>query len=218
MKEDQLKLLENRINSAIDFIENLRTKEKKLLADQEELRNRILHLEKSVEEKDKRNDDLLKTQKYLKEKIEFILGKLEGLAEVPDEPAAVIEEVDAPTAHARTADQPVKGQPAVKERPRGPRVGVSGPETRGAPAAKETDGIIIEERIVDLKEENEKNRPKSVTQSSQGGTRTDSSRPGSGRDGYSGDLFSKDEESFVKQRQSGNADPEWYGDNPFVEI
>jgi chromosome segregation ATPase len=218
MKEDQLRLLENRINSAVAFIENLKSKEKKLLAEKEELRRRILQLEKSIEDKDKRNDDLLKTQKYLKEKIEFILGKLEGLAEVPEVPASVVEDDDSPSPREMAATQPEKGQPAMKERPRGPRAGASGPETKGATAPRESDGIIIEERIVDLKKENEKNKPKSAARNGQAGTRSDEIRPGPGREWYTGDLFSKEEESFGKERQSGGAAPGWYGDNPFAEI
>jgi chromosome segregation ATPase len=218
MKEDQLKLLENRINSAVAFIENLRSKEKKLLAEKEELRNRIFQLEKGLEEKDKRNDDLLKTQKYLKEKIEFILGKLEGLAEVPEERASGMENDDLPSANERAATPVSKGQLAAKEKPHGPRAAVSGPEPRSAANLKEPDGIIVEERIVDLKEENEKNKPKGVSRSGQREAKLDGTRPDPGSDAYAGDLFSNEEETLGKQRQSGGADPGWYGDNPFVEI
>ena len=218
MKEDQLRLLESRINSAITFIENLKSKEKQLLSEEEELRKRILLLEKSIEEKDKRNDDLLKTQKYLKEKIEFILGKLEGLAEVSEESVSGIENGDSPPTRQKSATQPVKGQPVLKERQRAPRAAASGPEAKGGEAAREADGIIIEERVVDLKKENEKNKPKTVMRSGLGGTQSTGIRSGSVSDGYAGDLFSQEEESFGKDRQSGGAAPGWYGDNPFVEI
>lgn len=217
MKEDQLKLLENRINSAIVFIENLRSKEKQLLAEKDGLRNRILQLEKGIEEKDRRNDDLLKTQKYLKEKIEFILGKLEGLAEPPEERASGVENGDPPSANEKDASQAGRGQPAAREKPRGQRA-AGGSEPRNSANLKEPDGIIIEERIVDLKEENKKNKPKGASQNGPNEAKHDGTRPASGRDAYAGDLFSNEEGHLGKQKQNGGTDPGWYGDNPFVEI
>jgi FtsZ-binding cell division protein ZapB len=217
MKEDQLKLLENRINSAITFIESLRSKEKKLLAEKDTLRNRILQLEKGIEEKDRRNDDLMKTQKYLKEKIEFILGKLEGLAEVPEEGVSVVENGDSPFTHEKAALQAGKGQPAAREKPRGQRA-AGGGEPGNTAKLKEPDALIIEERIVDLKEENEKNKPKGASPNGRHDAKPDGNRPASGRDAYAGDLFSNEEGRSGKQRQNGGTDPGWYGDNPFVEI
>jgi len=80
MEESQLKILEERINNAITFIENLKSKGKKLLEEKEEVQNRVVSLEKTIEEKDLKIEALKKNQLFLKDKIETILDKLESLA------------------------------------------------------------------------------------------------------------------------------------------
>ena len=45
MEDNQFKLLEKRVNTAISFIENLKTREKKLVKEREELVNKVEQLE-----------------------------------------------------------------------------------------------------------------------------------------------------------------------------
>jgi len=82
MEGDQLKLLEERINKAIVFIEKLKTREKTLNQEKEKLRQKIMSLEEEVVTKDKRIEELVDVQRFLKEKIETILNKLESFSDV----------------------------------------------------------------------------------------------------------------------------------------
>jgi len=85
MQDDQLKLLETRINKAIAFIETLKSREKKLLQEKDELTKKIVSLENGLEEKDNKIKELIGSQEFLKEKIETILGKLESFASIEPE-------------------------------------------------------------------------------------------------------------------------------------
>jgi len=85
MQDDQLKLLETRINKAIAFIETLKSREKKLLQEKDELAQKIVSLENGLEEKDIKIKELIGSQEFLKEKIETILGKLESFASIEPE-------------------------------------------------------------------------------------------------------------------------------------
>lgn len=105
MEGDQLKLLEERIGKAIDFIENLKSREKLHIQEKEELQERVDSLEEEMKEKNgtvdelkervdsleeemnEKNgtiDELKESQVFLKEKIETILGKLESWADMVD--------------------------------------------------------------------------------------------------------------------------------------
>ena len=85
MQDDQLKLLETRINKAIAFIETLKSREKKLLQEKDELTKKVVSLENGLEEKDNKIKELIGSQEFLKEKIETILGKLESFASIEPE-------------------------------------------------------------------------------------------------------------------------------------
>jgi hypothetical protein len=85
MREDQLKLLEERINNAISFIETLKSREKKLLHEKEELEAKISSFDKVLAEKDAKIEELKGSQGFLREKIEAILGKLESFASIDSE-------------------------------------------------------------------------------------------------------------------------------------
>lgn len=127
MEEDQLKVLETRINKAIAFIERVKTREKILLKEREELKEKITSLESTVEQKDKKIEELKESQRYLKDKIESILTKLENL-----------EGLD------RGAEHQLGYEPeSVEEK-----------ETAGEDELKgSSEDLIIEESIVDLKKE-----------------------------------------------------------------
>ena len=84
MEGDQLKLLEERIGKAIDFIEKLKSREKVHVQDKEDLQERVDSLEKEMQEKNDTIAELKESQVFLKEKIETILGKLESWADMVD--------------------------------------------------------------------------------------------------------------------------------------
>jgi FtsZ-binding cell division protein ZapB len=84
MEGDQLKLLEERIGKAIDFIEKLKSREKLHIEEKEELQERADSLEEEMKEKNDTIEELKESQVFLKEKIETILGKLESWADMVD--------------------------------------------------------------------------------------------------------------------------------------
>ncbi len=124
MKEDQLKLLEKRINNAIIFIETLKSREKRLIQEKEKLDIRISSFEKVLVEKDSKIEELKGSQEFLREKIEAILGKLESFATIDTE-----------------------GQFDLKAFPEKEKSKSYVPDEEGG-------DVIIEDEIVDLKEEN----------------------------------------------------------------
>jgi hypothetical protein len=124
MREDQLKLLETRINNAIIFIETLKSREKRLIQEKEELDIKIGSFEKVLAEKDNKIEELKGSQGFLREKIEAILGKLESFATIDTE-----------------------GQFDLKVFPENEKSEPIVPEGDG-------EDIIIEDEVVDLNEEN----------------------------------------------------------------
>ncbi len=127
MQEDQLELLESRINNAIAFIENLRSREKGFVQENEDLHQKIVTLEENMAEKEKKIEELKGSQGFLREKIEAILGKLESFASIDTE---------------RQFD--LKNYPEQEK-----TESLTGEEMPGV----QTEQVIIEENIVDLKED-----------------------------------------------------------------
>lgn len=123
MREDQLKLLETRINNAIIFIETLKSREKRLIQEKEELDIKINSFENVLAEKDSKIEELKGSQEFLREKIEAILGKLESFATIGTE-----------------------GQFDLKAFPENEKLKSNFPD-------EVEDDVIIENEIVDLKEE-----------------------------------------------------------------
>ncbi len=80
MEEKQLKILGERINNAISFIENLKSKEKALVEEKESLEVKTAELEEVVHDRDLKIEALQENQMFLKNKIEAIIDKLEMLA------------------------------------------------------------------------------------------------------------------------------------------
>ena len=127
MQEDQLELLESRINNAIAFIENLKSREKDLIQENKDLHQKIVTLEENVTEKEKKIEELKGSQEFLREKIEAILGKLESFASIDTE-----------------RQFNLKNYPEQEK-----TESLTGEEMPGV----QTEQVIIEENIVDLKED-----------------------------------------------------------------
>ena len=70
MKENQLKLLEERISKAVEFIETLKSRERNLIREKEKLGEKVSTLEKELEGKEDKIKELKGSQEFLKEKIE----------------------------------------------------------------------------------------------------------------------------------------------------
>jgi FtsZ-binding cell division protein ZapB len=203
MKEDQLRLLETRINSAISFIENLKSREKKLLSEKEELAKKAQQLEQGLEESDRKNEELLRTQKYLKERIETILGKLEGLAGMYQE-------------HPPSAPERQHGGREAKD-----TAGEAAPETARKGAVQGDGGIIIEDNIVDLKDTNrakdgKKQRPEEPGQKKSFGENNSSKQRQDPEVRPARSVKSDGESLFGKNSDSATGD--LFNINPFVEI
>jgi len=134
--DNQLKVLEERINKAIAFIENLKAKEKKLLDEKETVEQKILVLETEMEEKERTIEELMENQVFLKNRIEAVLNKLESLANF--EISSTEEEVK-PEELSTEAESESGGIEKTAE-----KVVSSG-----------SGEIYVEENIVDLKSEDE---------------------------------------------------------------
>ena len=79
MGGDQLALLEQRIQKAIRLIEELKGREKKFAEEKKLLEDKIKELNGELESKNDLIDELKRSQRFLKEKIEVILDKLESI-------------------------------------------------------------------------------------------------------------------------------------------
>lgn len=142
MEDNQLKLLEQRINNAVTFIEKLKSREKALQDEKERIEQRALSLQRIIEEKDLKIKALRENQLFLKDKIETILDKLEGLASL--ESAA--------------GNEP--GPDRYEQEGSGDAEAAPGDRSFSEPAAQEaekqedseSESIIVEENLVDLKE------------------------------------------------------------------
>ena len=125
MEENQLILLEQRINRAIGFIETLKSREKALIEEKDGLEGKVRSLEEDVREKDMKIDALKENQLFLKNKIEAVLNKLESLANLE-------EQSSGKNSKDHEEDDSAEEKPVESE-------------------------IIIEENIVDLKDEDVEN-------------------------------------------------------------
>ncbi len=88
---DELEMLEKRIEKAIAFIEDFKNREKRYLEEKREYESRIAALKEELERKENIIEDLRRSQRYLKEKIETILDKLESIELVEDETSMNIQ-------------------------------------------------------------------------------------------------------------------------------
>jgi len=141
MEENQLRILEERINNAISFIENLKSKEKALVEEKERLQLKKAELEEVVRDKNLKIEALQENQLFLKNKIEAILDKLEALAEMEGYENAGLEKSQ--TEAANNGVQNEEQETADIE------------EESGQDKQQDTEEIIIEENLVDLKNDSE---------------------------------------------------------------
>jgi hypothetical protein len=105
----------------------MKTREKVLIDEKKDIEKRAADLQELIVEKDKKIDDLSENQLFLKDKIEAVLDKLEGLANL--ETGGSFTEMENETAD------------------------VEKEEETGDNDIEESGEIIVEENIVDLKNE-----------------------------------------------------------------
>lgn len=191
MEDNQLKVLEQRINNAVTFIENLKSREKALRDEKEQLEKRLLSLQRVVEEKDLKIEALRENQLFLKNKIETILDKLEGLASLEStaEQGSAAEEYGPEES---PGEQPLEQAPAGEGEAVAENDAPADPADQEAYAGAEaqSDGIIVEENLVDLQDA----RP--GVQEQEGQEEQPERKKGRGEGGHENDLF----------------------DNPFIEM
>jgi hypothetical protein len=144
MDDNQLKVLEERINKAVNFIETLKAKEKSLADEKEMVERRMEELKEQVIEKEQRIKELMESQVFLKNKIETVLSKLESLAnfdmkssetESEDDIESSLETEEPPVAENEIEHKEVPGRDETEER--------------------SSSEIYVEETFVELKDEDE---------------------------------------------------------------
>jgi hypothetical protein len=189
MEDNQLMVLEQRINNAVAFIENLKSREKALRDEKEQLEKRLLSLQRVVEEKDLKIEALRENQLFLKNKIETILDKLEGLASLEStaEQGSAAEEYGLEES---PEEQPLEQAPAGEGEAAAGNNTPADPGNQEAYAGAQPDSIIVEENLVDLQDA----RPGAQVQEGQEGQTGGKKARGEG--GRENDLF----------------------DNPFIEM
>ncbi len=144
MEENQLRILEERINNAISFIENLKSKEKALIEEKERLEGKTSELEKIVRDRELKIEALQENQLFLKNKIEAILDKLEALAGMEGYEDAGFGKTQTETLNADVSAEEKSGE-ASGQVVQQDTEEETGDQTSG------TGEIIIEENLVDLK-------------------------------------------------------------------
>lgn len=162
MEGDQLRLLEERINKAITFIENLKSREKALIEEREGVKRRVSSLEDAIRERELKIDALKENQLFLKDKIESILSKLESLASLDAETASFMTEQEEAFEGGRfQGEEAVPDEGAdemVEDISQDEEIAESKLQENEADEAMEEQGaekgaIIVEENIVDLEGE-----------------------------------------------------------------
>lgn len=133
MEGEQLRLLEERINRAIAFIEKLKSREKALIDERDEIKGRLSTLEETVREKDLKIEALKENQLFLKDKIEAILSKLESLASLDAETASFSAEEEVSLEEERFPKEEVSTEGVIEERGE----------------------LVVEENIVEFEEEDQ---------------------------------------------------------------
>jgi hypothetical protein len=205
VEDKQLELFEDRINRAVNFIETLKAKEKSLLDEKEDIEQKVSDLEEQVALKDRKIDELLETQVYLKNKIETVLNKLESLANFDADNTDDDEKPGADEATSYGYGQ--SENPETKTE-----------ENTSEHGAESTGEIYVEENIVDLKEDTS-----SEQDDDQGDTTILSPQVDQNP------LFDTDEqEEAAEEEEEVSEDHDFnknteqdrrpFGDNPFIEM
>ena len=165
--ENHLKVLEERISKAVSFIENLKTREKTLRDEKDAVARKVEALESQIKEKEKTIAELRESQVFLKNKIETILSKLESLANLEMEAEQEERESEQP-AHEMSAEKAdTSGEEGKAAEDEEPTFEDEKPEVQ-YPSSHDSSEIYVEENIVDLKSDEEKEtQGRSSTRSAQ---------------------------------------------------
>ncbi len=221
MEENQLKILEERINNAISFIESMKSREKALVEEKQSLETKTAELEDAVRDRDLKIEALQENQLFLKNKIETILDKLEALAGLEGYEDTTFEKIETKTAYGDKSSDEQETVNAEEERE----------EETGRAAEKDTEEeshetgeIIIEENLVDLKADSAEQPDASVDESP---GLPDENKADAREDGkIIGKTDSKTENTLFNQDEDTEADNQSEGENdrlssnyhnPFIE-
>jgi hypothetical protein len=202
MEDNQLKLLEQRVSNAVTFIEKLKSREKSLQDEKERIEQKVVSMQRVIEEKDLKIEALRENQLFLKNKIETILDKLEGLAslkEVTEEGSEQAENQGGTSFGRDASEEGTAGDDGSE---------ISGDQEKYTGEEAESESIIVEENLVDLKDEQTENQEQDNTDTS---TREDD-----GTDDGKNEVESK-EDAEKKNRYEGQRDNNLF-DNPFIEM
>ena len=210
MEDNQLKVFEDRINKAIDFIETLKAKEKTLVDEKENIEHRFKELKEQIVEKDQKIEELLESQVFLKSKIETVLNKLESLANFDIGNSGEDEELPADETSSSDYDR----TPGLEEE-------TEKPLDENNTEKQSSSEIYVEENIVDLKDED------GTEQKSDTASAPDTDRPNEAMVTPKVDqspLFDTaeneqaTEEEEASEEKSTEQEQKPFGDNPFVEM
>lgn len=210
MEDNQLKVFEDRINKAIDFIETLKAKEKTLVDEKEDIEHRFKELQEQIVEKDQKIEELLESQVFLKSKIETVLNKLESLANFDIGNSGEDEELPADETSSSDYDR----TPGLEEE-------TEKPQDENNTEKQSSSEIYVEENIVDLKDED------GTEQKSDTASAPDTDQPNEAKVTPQVDqspLFDTaeneqaTEEEEASEEKSTEQEQKPFGDNPFVEM
>ena len=214
MEDKQLKVLEDRINKAIDFIETLKAKEKTLVDEKEDIKRKVEELEEQIVEKDQKIEELLESQVFLKNKIETVLNKLESLANLDMGNSGEEEELPADDTSSFDTDR----TPGLEEE-------TENPLDENNTEEQSSSEIYVEENIVDLKDED------GTEQIPDTASAPDTDRPDAAMvtpqvdqsflfDTAGNEQATEEEEASEEQGFMKNTELERkpFSDNPFVEM
>ncbi len=214
MEDKQLKVLEDRINKAIDFIETLKAKEKTLVDEKEDIERKVEELQEQIVEKDQKIEELLESQVFLKNKIETVLSKLEGLANFDMGTSGEDEEL--PTDDTSSFDN---------DRISGLEEETENPLDENNTEKQSSSEIYVEENIVDLKDED------GTEQKPDSASAPDTDRPDAAMvtpqvdqsplfDTAENERTTEEEEASKEQGFMKNTEKERkpFSDNPFIEM
>lgn len=202
MEDNQLKLLEQRVSNAVAFIEKMKGREKSLQDEKERVEQKVVSMQRIIEEKDLKIEALRENQLFLKSKIETILDKLEGLAsmeEVTEEAPEQEGSEQWPSVDQETADEEVSENDVFAHTDS--RNTYPGGEA-------ESESIIVEENLVDLKDAQTENQEQEDSDTSDI------------QDGGIGDAekeMNSKEDTNRKDRYEGERGNDLF-DNPFIEM
>ncbi len=221
MEENQLKILEERINNAISFIESMKSREKALVEEKQSLETKTAELEEAVEDRDLKIEALQENQLFLKNKIEAILDKLEALAGLEGYDDTTSEKTQSKRAY---GDKSSDEQETVNAEEENEEETSRAIEQDTEEETRNTGEIIIEENLVDLRTDSAEQSDTTVDESP---GLPDENKADARKDGkILGGKDSETENSLFNQDEDTKADNQSEGEdgklstdynNPFIE-